>query len=216
MKIHDISLMTSPDSVTWDGSEQGYSARRTARLGESGSEYNVSSLTMSAHAGTHLDAPLHMVEAGMPLDAIPLDVLVGKAKVVEITGRAQITAVDLDRAGLAAGAKRVLLKTDNTHRGLLHDPLFHRDYAALSPGGAEWLATHGVRLVGIDYLSVGAYGPDGDETHRILLSAGVVVLESLALEGVDAGEYTLLALPPKLSGLEAGPCRCVLIEGDLN
>ncbi len=215
MKIHDISLTTSPRTLTWEGTEQGFSMQWAARLGHGGSACNVSMFTDGTHTGTHLDAPLHFVPGGASVEALDVNVLVGPAQVVEVYGREQVTAADLETAGIAPGTTRVLLKTDNTRLGRLRDGVFHPDYVGVAPSGAQWLVTRGVRLVGVDYLSVGPYGPVNVETHRILLGAGVVVVETLVLDDVKAGNYTLAALPPKFAGLEGSPCRCLLIEGKM-
>ena len=212
MKIHDISLTTSPRTLTWEGKEAGFSLRWAERLGRRGAVCNVSVLTDGTHTGTHLDAPLHFVPGGASVEALDVNTLVGPARVVEVYGRDRITAADLERAGIGAGVERILFKTDNTRRGRLRDGVFHRDYVAVAPSGAQWLVTRGVRLVGVDYLSVGPYGDDNTETHRILLGAGVDVVETLVLDAVGAGDYTLVALPPKFAGLEGSPCRCLLIE----
>ncbi len=215
MIIHDISLTTTPETITWEGTETGFSYRWAARLGARGAVCNLSVLTQGAHTGTHLDAPLHFVPGGKAVESLDVEVLVGQAHVVEILGRDQITAADLQHARIMPGTERVLLKTDNTRLGRLKGSVFHRDYVGLAPSGAAWLVTQGVRLVGIDYLSIGPYGPADIETHRILLGAGAVIVESLVLDDVKAGEYTLMALPPKFAGLEGSPCRCLLIEGKL-
>ncbi|MGI4789986.1 MAG: cyclase family protein [Janthinobacterium lividum] len=215
MIIHDISLTISPKTVTWEGTEQGFSAHWAAKIGRKGAECNLSVLTQGSHTGTHVDAPLHFVPGGLSVEALDVQTLVGKAEVVEIYGRSPITAAELERANLPRNAERVLLKTDNTLRGLLQDGKFHPDYTGLAPSGAEWLVHRGVRLVGIDYLSIGPNGPINVETHKILLGAGIVIVESLVLDKVEPGEYTLIALPPKYAGLEGSPCRCLLIEGDI-
>lgn len=216
MKIHDISLTTSPRTLTWEGKETGFSYRWTTRLGEADAPCNVSVMTAGVHTGTHLDAPLHFVPGGATIETLDVHTLVGPAQVVEIYGRDQITAADWEQSGITPGTERVLVKTDNTKFGRLKDGVFHKDYVAVAPSGAEWLVTHGIKLIGVDYLSVGPYGDVNTETHRILLGAGVVVVETLVLDDVDAGEYTLIALPPKFAGLEGSPCRCLLIEGKLN
>jgi arylformamidase len=215
MIIHDISLLVTPQTITWDGKEPGFSARWTDKVGVKGASSSQSVLTAGAHTGTHVDAPLHFVPGGLTTDALDLNTLVGPAEVIEMYGRSPITAADLEHANIAPKAERLLLKTDNTRFGRLRDPKFHTDYTGLAPSASEWLVHHGVRLVGVDYLSVGPYGTVNTETHRILLGAGVVVLESLVLDNIAAGEYLLLALPPKFAGLEASPCRCVLVEGGL-
>lgn len=212
MIIHDISVTTSPQTVTWDGTERGYAQEWSARIGPN-SACNVSGFTLGAHTGTHLDAPLHFIEGGRTVEALDLEALIGPAQVVEIYGRDAITAADLETAGIAPNARRLLFKTDNSRRKLLSEARFHRDFVGVAPSGATWLVTHGIQLVGIDYLSVGPYGEANVETHRILLGAGVVLVETLRLEDVRPGDYTLVALPPKLAGAEGCPCRVVLIEG---
>ena len=211
MTIYDISLTVTPGMVTWENSEASLTLDWASRIGAD-SPANVSRMTGGMHTGTHLDAPLHFVEDGRGVEELDLGVLIGPAQVIELFGRDEITDRDMERAGLAAGVERILFKTDNTRRGLLQDPTFHRDYVGVAPSAAQWLVSHGVRLVGIDYLSVGAYD-DNVETHRILLGAGVVIVEGLVLTDVPAGAYTLAALPPKVQGAEGSPCRAVLWEG---
>ncbi len=209
MTIHDISLTVTPGMVTWENAEASLTLDWASRIG-SESPANVSRMSGGMHTGTHLDAPLHFVEDGRGVEELDLRTLIGTAQVVEIYGRDAITDADLERAGLAAGVERVLFKTNNTRRGLLHDPTFHRDYVGVAPSAARWLVAQGVLLVGIDYLSVGSYDVNV-ETHRILLGAGVVIVEGLVLTDVPAGTYTLAALPPKVQGAEGSPCRAVLL-----
>ena len=215
MKIHDISFAVSEKTVTWDDTEQGFSKVWTSELGNEGASCNVSVLTTGTHTGTHLDAPLHFIPEGMSLDALDLSTLVGPAQVVEIFGRDQVTSADLEGAGITRGTVRVLLKTDNTRLRRKNNPHFDSGYVGLAPSGAQWLVSHGVRLVGIDYLSIGPYGPMNTETHKIVLGGGMVVVETLVLDGIAPGKYTLIALPPKFQGLEGSPCRALLIEGEI-
>ncbi len=215
MKIHDISFAVSEKTVTWDNTEQGFSKVWTSELGNLGASCNVSVLTTGTHTGTHLDAPLHFIPEGMSLDALDLSTLVGPAQVVEIFGRDQVTSADLEGAGITWGTVRVLLKTDNTRLRRKDNPHFDSGYVGLAPSGAQWLASHGIRLVGIDYLSIGPYGPMNTETHKIVLGAGMVVVETLVLDNIAPGKYTLIALPPKFQGLEGSPCRALLIEGEI-
>ena len=215
MKIHDISLMVTERTVTWDNKDQGFSKVWAAELGTSGAICNVSVLTTGSHTGTHLDAPLHFIPGGKSVDVLDLNILVGPAQVVEIFGRDQVTSADLQGAGILPGTERVLLKTDNTRLGRKGSPHFDEGYVGLAPSGAQWLVSHGVRLVGIDYLSIGPYGPVNTETHRIVLGAGMVVVETLVLDDIAPGKYTLIALPPNFQGLEGSPCRALLIEGEI-
>ena len=216
MIIHDISLTVTPETLTGAGKERQFSARQVSEIGPGGMGVNISVLTVGAHTGTHLEAPLHFVPGGLSVETLDPAVLIGPAEVVRIYGRDPITAAELERANTPPQTERVLLQTDNTRFLRLRDGAFHQDYTGLAPSGAEWLVQHGVRLVGIDYLSIGPYGPVNTETHKILLGAGVVIVEALALDKITPGRYTLVALPPKFSGLEASPCRCLLIEGGVS
>ena len=213
MIIHDISLTVTPKTITGGGPERSFSVQSVSEMGTNGTGCNLSVLTVGAHTGTHLETPLHFVPGGLTVETVDVNVLVGPAEVVQIYGRSPITAADLEHANIPPKAERVLLKTDNTRFKRLHDDFFHQDYTGLAPSGAEWLVRRQVRLVGIDYLSIGPYGPVNTETHHILLGAGIVVVESLMLNKIVPGEYFMMALPPKFSGLEASPCRCVLVEG---
>lgn len=212
MKIIDITAVTHPGFVTWNGGEQGYSLTRIARIAE-GSVCNVSVIEVGAHTGTHIDAPYHFIHGGKTVESLDLNVLVGPVVVVDLTGILKIEAAHLERQNLLAGTTRIILKTDNTVRRLIDDQTFHTDYVGVAPSAAHWIVDHGIKLVGVDYLSV---GPHADEenvsTHRILLGNEVVVLESLALNGVSPGEYTLVALPPKFDGLDGSPLRAILLE----
>jgi arylformamidase len=212
MKIHDISIVTSPETLTWEGTETGYSHAFTLKMSE-GAVCNLSVITDGVHCGTHLDSPLHFIDGGPTVDALDLNDMIGPAVVVEIASDGNVTGEDLDRAGIPAGTKRLILKTENTRRKRLGDGVFHYDYSGLAPSGATWLVEHGIRLVGIDYLSIGPYGDENPVTHKILLGAGLVIVETLDLTKVTPGLYFLVALCPKLAGVEGSPCRAVLIEG---
>ena len=211
MKIYDISITTTPETVTWDDSERGFSAEWRSHVTEE-SVAAVSIQSFGSHTGTHLDAPKHFIAGGGSVDELDINSLVGPALVVAIQGSA-VTAAELDNSNIPAGTERIVFKTQNTSRGLLDKTTFQRDYVGVAPDAAQWLVDRGVRLVGIDYLSIGPYGGVNVDTHRILLGAGVVAVEGLLLTGVEPGSYFLAALPPKVSGVEGSPCRVILIEG---
>jgi len=215
VKIHDISLTVTEKTVTWENTEQGFSKRWAAKLGTPGNDFNLSVLIDGTHTGTHVDAPLHFIAGGKSIEALDLNILVGPAQVVEIFGRDSVTSADLEGAGITPGTERVLLKTDNTRLKRKDSPVFDEGYVGLAPSGAQWLVSHGVRLVGIDYLSIGPHGPVNTQTHTIVLGAGMVVVETLVLDDIAPGKYTLIALPPKFHGLEGSPCRALLIEGEI-
>jgi arylformamidase len=213
MIIHDISLTVTPETVTWENSERAYSLEWVSTIGPD-SVANVSIIEFGAHTGTHMDSPRHFMPDGKTIELLDVETLVGPAQLVEIYNRDNITAEDLGAANIEPGIERILFKTDNTKRKLVHDHQFHRDYVGVAPSGATWLVEHGIRLVGIDYCSIGQYGKENIATHRTLLGAGVVVIETLVLDNVEAGLYTLIAVPPKFSGAEGSPCRAILLQED--
>jgi arylformamidase len=205
----DISVPLSPGVVRWPGDRE-FEIRREATI-EGGGECNLSSFSMCAHTGTHVDAPLHYLAGGAPMDAVPFDVLIGRARVVE-TAAARIGVEELSQLGIAAG-ERLLFKTRNS-AAEWHDRPFRRDFAHLTPAGARHLAERGVRLAGIDYLSIGGEDVEGTETHRILLEGGVWILEAVCLHGVAPGNYELVCLPLRIAGIEGAPARAILRRRD--
>ncbi|MEJ2199945.1 MAG: cyclase family protein [Desulfuromonadaceae bacterium] len=175
---------------------------------ETGSDdFQLTRLRLGSHAGTHLDAPAHLLKNGATIDDIPLATLIGPCRVLDLRGRPQPLA-EADFADFPlAGTRRLLLRTDNSQ--LWDSPRFVENFTGLSPAGARYLASLGIELIGIDYLSIEPYRGTG-EVHRILLERGVVILEGLDLHQVPAGDYELICLPLKLSGLDGAPCRAIL------
>lgn len=170
---------------------------------------NLSSFTIDAHLGTHLDAPLHFVHEAKAIHEMDLNKLIGTAYVAEIRGLKSITATDLENANIPANCTKLLLKTDNQfywEQGLTD---FQEDFSSIDATGAQWVIDKGIHLIGIDYLSIQRFH-DGPETHQILLRNEVVIVETLNLEKVDAGWYDLICLPLKLEGLEGSPVRAVV------
>ncbi|MCU0613007.1 MAG: cyclase family protein [Candidatus Eisenbacteria bacterium] len=187
--------------------------RRALQLGK-GDGVNLTALEMCAHAGTHIDAPLHFIASGADASDVRLDVLVGRAFVVDMAGCPLVDAARLERAGIPHEASRILLRTNNSIRGLLEATTFHDDFVGVSPDGAGWLIGRGIRLVGIDYLSIGPH-EGGEETHRMLLQAGIVVVEGLVLAHVAPGAYQVVCLPLRLPGADGAPARVILVSGDM-
>ena len=165
---------------------------------------NVTRWSLGAHTGTHVEAPLHADDAGAAIDALPLEVLVGPARVLDLTAvEAEITAADLLAAGLG-DEQRVLLKTRNS--AVLGESEPPATWVGLAPDGAELLVERGVRLVGIDFLTIDAPTRDTTwDTHLILCPAAVAIVECVDLRTVEAGLYELTCLPVKLRGSEAAP-----------
>jgi arylformamidase len=206
-EVIDVSLPVSSASIVWPSAPAPSFQRRLSI--DRGDAVNDSNVFMNAHTGTHIDAPLHHFADGEAADAAPLDALIGDAWVLSIPDVAEITPERLARAWPASGAERVLLQTRNSRLWAAGFSEFTKDFCALTAPAAEWLVSRGVRLVGIDYLSVQRFH-DSNAVHQVLLGAKVVLLEGLDLSTVRSGNYELLCLPIKLVGIEAAPARVVL------
>lgn len=206
---HDISVALDAALPTWPGSP-GVETRLRLSI-EDGDVANVTQLEMDVHTGTHVDAPCHFIADGPSVDALGLEPLIGPAFVIDTGTAVEIDAGVLSAAAIPAGAERVLLRTSNSSRPSMYRTAFDESYAALTLDGAEWLARHGLRLVGIDYLSIQRYDESPD-VHRALLAAGAALLEGLCLRDVAPGGYDLVCLPLKLTGVEAAPARAILVE----
>ena len=206
MPLIDVSLRLSARLPTYPGNPP-FELEPVKRIEDGGSS-NVSALHLGAHTGTHVDAPRHFFSGGAAVDALPLEALVGPARVVHFPGCRSIGAAELEQAGLQ-GVERVLIKTDNSAawETATH---FNPNFVYLAEDGARWLVQQGVRLVGVDYLSVEKYKEPGAPTHHHLLGAGVVVVEGLDLRGAPAGDYEVICLPLKIADADGAPARVVL------
>ena len=174
-----------------------------------GDEVTISKITLGAHTGTHMDAPLHFIQAGKTIDEVPLDIGLGRARVIEIANPEMILPNELEQHDIKAD-ERVLFKTKNSGRDLWAKQDFTEDYVYISTEAGEYLAEKEVKLVGVDYVSVGGYQKNAPEVHRALLGGGVWIVEGLELSTISPGLYDLLCLPLKLRGLEAAPVRALL------
>lgn len=208
-ELYDISVTITPELVCWPG-DPLVEIQETARIAE-GAAANVTRLLLGAHNGTHFDAPRHFLEGTAGVDEMPLDALVGTVYVLDMTGlQGHIEVSDLQEAGLPDNAERVLFKTRNSQIWAKDSTNFYRDYIALAPDGAKWLVERGIKLVGIDYLSIEEFEPEKYNTHYVLLGRGVVVLEGLDLSAIEPGEYTIFALPLKIKNGDGAPGRVLL------
>ena len=181
---------------------------RTSDL-ERGDSATVSKLSMGSHTGTHMDAPRHFLRGGKGLDDMPLDMTVGSARVIAIRDSKVITSDELRRHQIRPG-ERLLFKTRNSTRCWKTDR-FVKDFVSLSPEAARFLAQRRIRMVGVDYLSVGSYRErNGVEVHRTLLGAGIWILEGLNLSRVRPGMHQLLCLPLKILASDGAPARAIL------
>jgi arylformamidase len=173
----------------------------------------VSELHCGTHTGTHIDPPLHFIADGTPIDRIPIETLVGPAVVADLTSvKSDIGVSDLESLNLPEGTVRLLFHTRNSEFWREPSLAFTEDYVAVTDDGARWLVEHGIKLVGIDYLSVERRGTPGHPTHVALLGAGVVIVEGMNLDGVEAGDYTLVCLPLRIVVGDGGPARAVLLS----
>ena len=204
MKIYDITIPVSPSLPVFPG-DPPVQIDSVSRI-SGGDPANVSRIVMSSHCGTHIDVARHCNDHGISVDHIPLTLLIGAALVADLRGITEIDGAALARLPLT-GMERLIIRTDNS--GLWDREGFHEEYAHLTVGGAQFLLTTQVRLVGIDYLSIERFAGNG-EVHRELLGNGVVILEGLNLEGVQAGLYELICLPMKIRGGDGAPARALL------
>jgi arylformamidase len=202
----DISVPVRPGMAQWPG-DAVYELRRVGDMSR-GDVANGSAISMSVHTGTHIDAPLHFVRDGLPIEAMPLDAMTGRTRVIAIEDGESIKAPELQRHSLKRG-ERVLCKTRNSPAAWQQKG-FAEDFVHIRVDAARHLVQCGVRTVGIDYLSVGGYQRDGVETHQILLGAGLWLIEGLNLSEVRPGDYEMICLPLKLAGAEAAPARALL------
>jgi arylformamidase len=209
MPIYDISLPISESLVVWPG-DPPVRITQPAHL-DRGARVTISRLELGAHTGTHVDAPAHFIANGLAVDGLDLDLLVGPAWVVHALDADLLTADLLAGLEIPPGAVRLLFRTRNSDRWALGEDGFFESYVGISQDGAQWLVDRGVRLVGIDYLSVAPFF-DTVSVHQILLRAGVVLVEGLNLSGIAPGAYRLVCLPLKLAGGEGAPARAILLD----
>jgi len=200
MKLHDITRPLSPRSPVYPG-DTVPSFDREERDG-----YLITDLGMSSHSGTHIDSPAHFLPGGLTIDELPLANLIGKCRVIDLTGASPlITASQL--GGRIGGATRILLKTSFSGTGE-----FAEDFPAIDISAARMMSARKTRCVGIDSMSIERFGSDGS-VHRELLGNGCSIIELLDLSGVGEGEYHMIALPLRLEGLDGAPARVILMEG---
>jgi arylformamidase len=204
-KIFDVTMTIKEGMISWP-SDGPVHVEKVKSMTD-GDRLNQSRLDMSAHTGTHIDAPVHFLETGDGIDKVNLDLLMGPVLVVHLSGVEEIGAYQLKNAGIPAGTQRLILKTDNS--ALLNKSEFEEKFSYLTLDGARYLVDHQVRLVGIDYLSIAQYGM-GDGVHQELLREEVVIIEGLDLREVTEGIYHMTALPMKIAGCDGAPARVIL------
>lgn len=209
MKFYDITLTIKPSMPVWPGDPK-VTLERVSKI-EEGANANVSKISMSVHTGTHMDAPVHFLQGGKSIDTLPLEILIGPVQVIQLPDSVEtINAAVLEQAGIAQVTERLLIKSRNSAYWANPDDSFKTGFLAVEADGAAYLVQRGVKLVGIDYLSIAPY-KRSRPTHEVLLKAGMVILEGADLSAVPAGFYQLICLPLKLGGSDGSPARAVLI-----
>jgi arylformamidase len=205
MKLIDVSVPLDSNLATYPGNTP-FSLEAIKRIAR-GDSSNVSSLHLSAHAGTHVDAPRHFFDDGTGTESLALELLCGRTRVVELTTRKGVTAEDLAGFDLTEDV-RLLLKTQNSR--LWGSPEFHPDFIGVTESGARFLVDRGVKVIGVDYLSVEQYKTPGAPAHHVLLGAGIIVIEGLNLRDVEPGTYEMFCLPLPVVGSDGAPARVIL------
>ena len=201
----DISVPICDGMVHWPG-DPPVRVHRVKDI-DSGDSHTLSALSMGSHTGTHIDAPAHFIKGGTTVDRTPLNVLVGKTRVIEIKDKESIKFTDLVQFNIRRG-ERILVKTRNST--LWKSAAFSKDFVFITPEAAQFLAERGVKLVGVDYLSIGGYRQGGKVQHQVLLNAGVCVIEGLNLSRVAPGNYSLVCLPLRLENGDGAPARAII------
>jgi arylformamidase len=210
MTIHDISLTISPSLPTWPGDPRLELDQIESM--DRGDHVNVTRMSSSVHLGTHVDAPHHFLNDGRTIESLPLDVLTGPCYVVQLPDDVDAISTEvLERTEITTGMMRILFGSRNSQLWARGETTFREDFVAITEDGAEWLVERGVRLVGVDYLSVSPFG-DSEPTHKALLKAGVVIVEGLNLSNVMRGFYDLYCLPLKIAGSDGAPARAILLQ----
>lgn len=207
MAIIDISVPISNNTVVYPGDPRVEIIPDS--LISKGESANVSMLRLGTHTGTHVDPPNHMIDGAPTVDQLPLDILIGTCFVCDVGQASVITTNELLLAKIPPNTKRILFKTRNSE--FWSNPTSREDFTYLDSEAAGWLVEHGVRLVGIDSLSIDRLHSGSHPTHMRLFESGVVNIEGLDLRGVSGGIYTLVCLPLRIAGGDGSPARAVLI-----
>ncbi|MCI0445646.1 cyclase family protein [bacterium] len=204
-KIYDISVDVQMGMPTYPGDAK-YKSRKLKSIEQDG--YEIHRLTLGNHTGTHVDAPAHFIEGGTTITELPLDILNGRARVVEIFDKEKVGLQEIQKLQLENDF-RILLKTRNSSLWE-KKKRFQKNYVYLTLDAAKYLAGNDIKLIGFDYLSLEKFGDSEHPVHRYLLGNQVIIVEGLNLSAVEEGEYEMCCLPMKLAGLDGAPARVIL------
>ena len=209
-RIWDVSVPLRHGGLVYPGNPP-ISITPVERIAD-GATANVSRIDLGSHTGTHVDAPLHFIDGKPGVDALPLDVLIGPARLIAFDDDVRAIGEPHLRKHDLTGVTRVLFRTRNSAWLASGSTEFHTDFTHVLPDAAEYLVSHGVRLVGVDYLSVEQFHSPHHRTHRTLLENGVVIVEGLLLTEPPPGDYELVCLPMLMAELDGAPARAVLMK----
>jgi arylformamidase len=203
LELYDITIPISPSLAVWPG-DTPFGLAWNMRL-EAGDTVNLGSVTMSIHTGTHTDAPFHFLADGRRMEACDLARYLGPARVIDVSGAAEITVEHLRSIDLT-GTPRVLLKT----LAWTNYEAFPAEVPVIAAETPAYLQERGVVLLGVDLPSVDKIESRDLPNHRRLAACGIAIVESLDLRAVPPGVYELIALPLRLVGADGSPLRAVL------
>jgi arylformamidase len=207
-RVYDISVLLGLENAEYPGDDP-YTREEVSSISD-GAAYNLSTLTLSAHSGTHIDAPAHFLEMGKTIDQYPPENFILPAHVIHVEDTESIKPDSLEGLRIERG-DALLFKTINSTKGLSRSGLFSEKFVYMSVEAAEFCVKLGAGLVGIDYVSIDCYRGDEAPVHRKLLKNGILILEGINLKDVPSGDYTLLCPPLKMKGAEASPVRALLL-----
>jgi arylformamidase len=206
--VYDITALMGIESIDYPG-DTAYSRKMLCEL-SAGAPYDLASLKLSAHSGTHLDAPAHFVPGGKTIDQYTIHELILPALVVPVSDRVAVQRSDLSGTDIRPG-DAILFKTHNSTSGRSKNGRFLEDFVYLSLDAADLCVDKSIGLVGIDYISVDRFGDEEYPIHHRLSRNGILILEGIDLGPVPVGRYTLFCFPLKIAGGEAAPVRAVLV-----
>lgn len=203
-RYYDVTMELKNSMAIFEGDPE-FKMENLYNIKEHG--YNVSSIALGTHTGTHIDAPRHFFEDGNSVDSIAIEMFIGNAKVFFID-KDSIDYDDIKDLNIEKHDK-ILFKTPNSR--FIDDCEFHKDFTALTKEAAEFLVKQEIDMVGIDYMSIESFYSEDGEVHEILLANEVVIIECLDLREVEEGQYEIIALPLKIKDGDGSPVRVILV-----
>jgi arylformamidase len=207
--IYDVTIPITSQMPVWPGDPPIRLTPKSHQSRDKTHTVRLTAIEINSHTGTHMDAPFHMIDDGTRLEDFSLDVLTGRARVFEIPGVRSLHRAELERLDWN-GVERALFKTENSKHW--QDGKFYEEFVYLEPDGAEFLVQKGLRLVGIDYLSIDKFRSESHPTHFVLMKRNIVIVEGLNLNAVPPGDYTMVALPLNVQPADGAPARVILMS----